>query len=89
MNNDIERFNKCWPFVLIEECPFPNDWSNPKNFSNDRFDPGGKTMCGIIQREYDQYRKHHGLLVQDVRKISKDEGTDIYLNIYYLLFITI
>lgn len=74
----IDRFEICLPFVLAQECPLPNDWSNPKNFSNDRHDPGGKTQCGIIQREYDLWRKGHGLPTQDVRKMPKDEGWAIY-----------
>ena len=74
----IDRFEICLPFVLAQECPLPNDWSNLKNFSDDRHDPGGKTMCGIIQREYDLWRKGHGLPTQDVRKMTQDEGHAIY-----------
>lgn len=79
-----DRLPLCLPFTLAQECPFPNDWSNPRNFSNDAHDPGGKTMCGIIQREYDAYRKSKSLPVQDVRSISLAEGTDIYRNCYWL-----
>lgn len=78
------RFTACWPFTLAQECPLPNDWSNPRNFSNDAHDPGGETMCGIIQREYDIYRKSKGLPVQDVSRISRDEGADIYYHSYWL-----
>jgi lysozyme family protein len=78
------RFAACWPFTLIQECPHPEDWSNPRNFSNDANDPGGETMCGITQREYDAYRKGKRLPVQDVSKISRDEGADIYYNSYWL-----
>jgi lysozyme family protein len=78
------RFLACWPFTLIQECPLPNDWSNRRNFSNDAHDPGGETMCGIIQREYDQYRKSKGLPLQDVSKIGRDEGADIYYNSYWM-----
>ena len=70
--------------MLAQECPYPGDWINPKNFSNDAHDPGGKTMCGIIQREYDTYRKMKGLPTQDVRKITQEEGYDIYRNSYWL-----
>ena len=83
MNND-PRFLACWPFTLIQECPRPDDWSNPRNFSNDAHDPGGETMCGIIQREYDIYRKSKGLPFQDVRHLTRDEGADIYYNSYWL-----
>jgi lysozyme family protein len=78
------RFAACWPFTLIQECPRPDDWSNHRNFSNDAHDPGGETMCGIIQREYDIYRKSKGLPLQDVRHLTRDEGADIYYNSYWL-----
>jgi|SRR5215467_823304 len=79
-----DRFEICWPLVLAEECPFPQDWSNPRNFDNDPRDRGGATMCGIIQREYDHFRKVLGKHVQPVRLISKEEGHWIYLNWYWL-----
>lgn len=77
-------FDLCLPKVLAQECPFPSDWSNPKNFSNDRWDKGGATMCGILQREYDHYRKMHGILTQPVNLISKAEGYWIYEYWYWL-----
>lgn len=79
-----DRFAICLPFTLAQECPLPNDWSNPRNFSDDAHDPGGKTMCGIIQREYDLYRKAKGLDTQDVRLISEDEGDDIFDEHYWM-----
>ena len=85
--NMVDRFSICLPFTLKQECVVytgtPDDWSNPKNFSNDHHDPGGKTQCGIIQREYDLWRKAHGLATQDVRKITQDEGTAIYRISYW------
>lgn len=78
------RFPICLPYTLAQECPLPDDWSNPKNFSNDAHDPGGKTMCGIIQREYDAYRKRKNEGVQSVRLITRDEGLDIYEDSYWL-----
>lgn len=65
-------------FTLHEECPHPEDWSNHKNFSNDEHDTGGKTMCGIIQREYNAYRIRLKLPVRDVREMTREEGTEIY-----------
>jgi len=79
-----DRFHICLPYTLAQECPFPNDWSNARNFSNDPRDPGGKTMCGIIQREYDIYRKSKGRPVQDVRQMTEAEGEEIYENSYWL-----
>jgi len=81
---DLLRFKACLPYTLGQECPLPADWSNPKNFSDDVHDPGGKTMCGITQNEYDRHRKLHGLPLQDVRKITVQEGEDIYDQSYWL-----
>lgn len=78
-----DRFPICLPQVLAQECPHPNDWANPKNFSDDAHDPGGKTMCGITQREYDMYRRHAMLPTQDVRRITETEGLDIYHGTYW------
>lgn len=79
-----DRFDACLPWVLREECPQPGDWSNPKNFSRDSEDPGGPTMCGIIQREYDHYRKVCGIPTRPVIDISEAEGHWIYENWYWL-----
>lgn len=79
-----DRFLICWPFVLAQECPFPRDWSNVRNFSNDAHDPGGKTMCGIEQREFDHYCIRNHLETRDVRLITKEQGIDIYENCYWL-----
>jgi len=81
------RFYACLPFVLREEVLWhdPFVWSDVhRNFSNDRHDPGGKTMCGITAREYDAWRKHHHLPVQPVQLISESEGHSIYYNSYWL-----
>lgn len=78
------RFDICWPLVLKQECPYPQDWGNAANFSNDPGDPGGATMCGIIQVEYNYYRAKRGQKWQSVRYISRQEGQDIYFNNYWL-----
>lgn len=78
-----DRFAICWPFVLAQECPRPDDWSNARNFSNDAHDPGGATMCGITQREYDLYRKSKGEPTQSVRYVIEPEGEEIY-ELYWL-----
>jgi len=84
------RFIRCLPFILHEECVEPPGgwgnfvWSDIKhNFSDDAGDPGGKTMCGIIQREYDHYRKSHGLATRPVSLISESEGRWIYYHWYW------
>ncbi len=78
-----DRFTICLPYTLAQECPKPDDWSNPHNFSNDRGDPGGATMCGITHREYNAWRKSLGLPVRDVRVMTQVEGTAIYLAYFW------
>jgi lysozyme family protein len=73
-----DRFHVCLPYTLAQECPHPEQWTNPHNFSNDAHDPGGKTMCGIIQREYDHYRKTCDEPTRDVRQLTEVEGNAIY-----------
>lgn len=68
------RFRACLPFILKEEG----------GYSNDKNDPGGMTDDGIIQREYDAYRKSKGLPTQWVKKITPDEYTEIYWTSYWL-----
>jgi lysozyme family protein len=77
------QFLACLPFTLAQECPHPNEWSNPRNFSNDAHDPGGETMCGIIQREYTAWRKSNGLPSRDVRYLTQAEGYAIYWRNYW------
>jgi lysozyme family protein len=78
------KFTACWPLVLKQECPYPQDWSNPHNFSNDPQDPGGATMCGIIQSEFNYYCAKHGVASRPVKTITQSEGEDIYYNNYWL-----
>lgn len=95
----VDRFLLCLPYTLVQEArpgTTPAEWvnsdgsineacwNNPKNFSNDAHDPGGKTFCGIIQREYDLWRKGHSQPVQDVRKMTVAEGTAIYRIAYWM-----
>ena len=83
MINDT-RFNICLPFTLIEEAPDPTNWTDPKNFSNDPRDPGGATYMGITQNAYDIWRKGQNLPIQNVQKITQDEGETIYYSGYWL-----
>jgi lysozyme family protein len=50
---------------------------------DDPRDPGGRTAYGILQREYNPYRRELGKPVQDVFKISKAEVADIYKRKYW------
>ena len=81
--DDQDRFEACLPHTLAQECPYPERWSDHRNFSHDAHDRGGATMCGITQREYDVWRKSHALPVQDVRLMKEDEGTEIYQRSYW------
>jgi lysozyme family protein len=78
-----DRFGACIPHTLAQEAPDTEDWSNHKNFSNDVHDPGGATMCGIIQSEYNAWRTSHGLPVQSVELLSEAEGYAIYRQKYW------
>jgi len=68
------KFEKCLPDTLTQEG----------GYSNDAHDPGGMTMEGIIQREYDAKRRQWGLPTQWVKKISADEMRTIYYTDYWL-----
>lgn len=50
---------------------------------DDPHDHGGRTAYGIIQREYDGFRRRHGLPTRDVWKITIEEYTEIYHNRYW------
>lgn len=78
------QFILCMPPMLGQEAPYPSQWGNPRNYSNTPGDPGGPTMDGVIQTEYDSWRVRHGLPRQSVRLVSQDEGDDIYLTGYWL-----
>jgi lysozyme family protein len=69
-----KRFLACMPFILKEEG----------GYSNDPHDSGGMTMHGIIQREYDRYRRAKALPLQWVKNISTDEQNEIYWTEYWL-----
>ena len=70
------KFEACLPDTLRQEG----------GYSNDAHDPGGMTMEGIIQREYDLKRRQWGLPTQWVKKISADEMRTIYYTDYWLPF---
>jgi lysozyme family protein len=78
------RFLACIPATLAQECPFPNDWSNPKNFSDDSNDPGGATMDGITQGEFTRDCQINGWLLVPVIQITQDQGYFIFYNNYWL-----
>jgi lysozyme family protein len=52
-------------------------------YSNHPNDPGGPTMRGIIQREYDTWRLKHGKRKRPVRQIEEGELRSIYREEYW------
>jgi len=70
----MDRFPAC----LAETLKLEGGYSNIKE------DPGGPTMCGIIQVEYDAYRDRCKLPRQSVRKITREEYTAIYRANYWV-----
>ncbi len=52
-------------------------------YSNHPDDPGGPTMRGVIQREYDAWRGKHGKRARPVRQIEEDELREIYRSEYW------
>jgi lysozyme family protein len=67
-------FQRALAFVLKAEGGYTNHPS----------DRGGPTNKGILQREYEQYRRAEGLPLADVRDILNAEVADIYLHDYWL-----
>ncbi len=65
------------PACLAETLKWEGLWSN------DPRDPGGPTMKGVIQREYDRYRRSKGLPTRTVRVIEQDELLEIYRTGYW------
>lgn len=78
------RFAQCMPFVLQQEDVDPTNWSDPKNYSDTPGDPGGATFNGIIQSEYNIWRRTHGLPTQSVKILTRAEGYAIYRANYWL-----
>jgi lysozyme family protein len=70
----VDQFSVCLPLILKEEG----------GNSDDPNDPGGRTSRGIIQTEYDAYRRSKGDALQSVYDATDAEVSDIYLNQYWL-----
>jgi lysozyme family protein len=47
-------------------------------YSNTKHDPGGPTKLGVIQSEYNAYRRRKGLPIRSVRFIEMPEVEEIY-----------
>lgn len=68
-----------WPaaFAATEQ------WEGWHQFSDDRYDPGGATWCGLTQRAYNGWRSSKGLPAQGVRRASDDEIRTIFHDEYW------
>lgn len=62
------NFDKALKLVLVDEG----------GLDDDPHDHGGRTAYGIIQREYNAFRRRKGLSQQDVWKIKPEELSEIY-----------
>ena len=51
--------------------------------SDDKHDPGGRTYQGILQTEYDVYRRSKGERTRDVAKMEPAERDEIYKKSYW------
>ena len=69
------------PITLSDALIFTLSWEG--GYTNHPLDPGGATNFGIIQVEYDKYRKSKNLATQSVKFITKNEYTEIYNNQYW------
>jgi lysozyme family protein len=69
-----ERFTICLPFILKEEG---GNSDNPH-------DPGGRTSRGVIQTEYDVFRRSHNEPRQSVYLATDAEVAEIYEDQYWL-----
>lgn len=59
-------------------------WEGWHQFSDDRYDPGGATWCGLTQRAYDAWRRSKGLPTQGVRRAGDDEIRAIFHDEYWV-----
>jgi lysozyme family protein len=66
-------FDICLPEILHSEG----------GLADDPDDPGGRTYRGVIQRNYDAYRRGKKLPLQDVLKMSNWELYEIYQRNYW------
>jgi len=69
---------------IFKEIALPLVLRYEGGYTNNPLDKGGATNKGIIQTEYDRYRKEKNLVLQSVKLITDDEVRDIYLNKYWL-----
>lgn len=70
------------PITLKDALVFTLKWEGTK-FTDHPNDPGGPTRYGIIQREYDKYRRAKGMPTRSVNLITEPEYDEIYEKNYW------
>ena len=70
------------PITLKDALVFTLKWEGTQ-FTDHPNDPGGPTRYGIIQREYDKYRKAKGMPIRSVNLITEPEYDEIYEKNYW------
>ena len=68
-----ENYQECYRLVREHEGGYVN---HPK-------DPGGATKWGVIQRNYDAYRRRKGKRRQSVKNLTEIEAAEIYKSQYW------
>ena len=68
-----DTYQECYRLVRQHEGGYVN---HPK-------DPGGATKWGVIQRNYDAYRRRKGMRPRNVRNIEEREAAEIYRRQYW------
>ena len=70
-----ENYDAC--FAEVER------WEGWHQFSDDPYDPGGATWCGLTQRAYNGWRRSHGFPIQSVHMASDQEIKDCFRESYW------
>jgi lysozyme family protein len=78
-------FDACLPDIEIQEGVKWTTGTMPKGaFSDDKHDPGGKTVEGITQKEYFEDLRAWGLPLAGIVNMTKDQERTIYYTRYWL-----
>jgi len=69
------------PVCIDDVLGFTLLWEG--GFSDNKNDPGGKTMNGVTQKTYDSYRASIKQPARTVLLLTEHERTDIYTSMYW------
>lgn len=75
--------NESTPIDVFKTQALPLTLIFEGEFSNDKDDKGGATMCGITQGVYNEYLQSKNIPPQPVNKITFPEIEEIYKNNYW------